>query len=156
MKATGVISFEEAQSLLLRCSVMSYSATPWTVAHQALLSTWFSRQEYWSISFSRDFPDPGIRPVSLTSPGLARGFFTTSTIWEALRNNEFHGLFKGHGEFSTRVGMAVLACHVPTAFQIELWDQRTTSSVAASSSLSNCRHAILAGIEAVTVVGSKG
>jgi len=30
------------------CSNMSYSATPWTVAHQAPLSMGFSRQEYWS------------------------------------------------------------------------------------------------------------
>ena len=28
------------------CSVMSDSATPWTVAHQAPLSKGFSRQEY--------------------------------------------------------------------------------------------------------------
>ena len=35
------------------CSNMSYSATPWTVAHQAPLSTGFSRQEYWS---GRPFP----------------------------------------------------------------------------------------------------
>ena len=31
----------------------------------------------------RDLPDPGINLVSLTSPALAGGFFTTSTIWEA-------------------------------------------------------------------------
>ena len=30
------------------CSVMSNSATPWTVAHQASLSMEFSRQEYWN------------------------------------------------------------------------------------------------------------
>ena len=55
-------------------------ATLWTVAHQALLSMDFSRQEYWSeLPFppSGDFPDPGIEPASLTSPALAGGFFTT-------------------------------------------------------------------------------
>ena len=31
-----------------------------------------------------DLPDPGITSVSLTSPALAGGFFTTSTTWEAL------------------------------------------------------------------------
>ena len=31
----------------------------------------------------RDFPDPGIKPVSLTSPALGGGFFTTSDTWEA-------------------------------------------------------------------------
>ena len=30
-----------------------------------------------------DLPDLGIEPVSLASPALAGGFFTTSTTWEA-------------------------------------------------------------------------
>ena len=50
---------------------------PWTVAHQALLSMGFSRQEFWSQLPSPspgDLPDPGIK---LTSPALAGGFFTT-------------------------------------------------------------------------------
>ena len=41
--------------------------TPWTVAHQALLSVGFSRQEYWSglLFPSRgDLSDPGIEPLS--------------------------------------------------------------------------------------------
>ena len=54
-------------SLSLLSSVMSDSATLWTVAHQAPLSMGFFRQEYWSeLSFPspRDLPDPGIEPVS--------------------------------------------------------------------------------------------
>ena len=42
-------------------------ATLWTVAHQAPLSTGFSRQEYWSgLPFSSpgDFPNPGVKPRS--------------------------------------------------------------------------------------------
>ena len=31
-----------------------------------------------------DLPHPGIKPVSLKSPALAGGFFTTSPTWEAL------------------------------------------------------------------------
>ena len=49
---------------------------------QAPLSMGFSRQEYWSgLTFPTpgNLPDPGIKPVSLMSPGLAGGFFTTST-----------------------------------------------------------------------------
>ena len=49
------------------CSVMSDSAIPWTVAHQAPLSLEFSRQEYWSgLPFlsAGDLPDPGIEPAS--------------------------------------------------------------------------------------------
>ena len=41
---------------LLSRSVMSDSATVWTVARQAPLSTEFSRQEYWS---GLPFPPPG-------------------------------------------------------------------------------------------------
>ena len=58
-------------------SVMSDSANPWTVAHQAPLCLGFPRQEYWSglpFSFPGDCPDPGIKPAS---PALAGGFFTT-------------------------------------------------------------------------------
>ena len=48
------------QLLFLRCtcSVTSDSVTSWTVAHQALLSMEFSRQEYWSWL---PFPNPGDR-----------------------------------------------------------------------------------------------
>ena len=46
----------------------------------------FFRQEYWS-GFPcpplGDLPDPGIEPMSLMSPALAGGFFTTSATWEA-------------------------------------------------------------------------
>ena len=54
--------------------------TPWTVAHQAPLSMGPSRQEYWNgLPFPTpgDLSDPGILPVSLVSPALAGGFFTT-------------------------------------------------------------------------------
>ena len=51
-----------------------------TVAHQAPLSMGISRQEYWSgLPFPTlgDLSDPGIKPMSLVSPVLAGGFFTT-------------------------------------------------------------------------------
>ena len=31
----------------------------------------------------QDLPNPGIEPMSLKSPALAGGFFTTSATWEA-------------------------------------------------------------------------
>ena len=46
-----------------------------------------SQQEHRSglpFPSSRDLPDPGIEPVSLASPALAGGFFTSSATWEAL------------------------------------------------------------------------
>ena len=51
-----------------------------------LLSMEISRQEYWSglpCPPPGDLPDPGIEPMTLASPALADGFFTTSDTWEA-------------------------------------------------------------------------
>ena len=51
------------------CSVVSDSATLWTVAWQAPLSMGFSRQEYWSgfpCPPPGDLPNPGIKPRSPT------------------------------------------------------------------------------------------
>ena len=55
-------------------------------SHQPPLSTGVSQQEYWSglpCPPPGDFPKPGIEPMSLMSPELAGGFFTTSATWEA-------------------------------------------------------------------------
>ena len=41
--------------------------------------------EYWSglsCPSPGSLPDPGIEPMSLTSPSLAAWFFTTSATWE--------------------------------------------------------------------------
>ena len=78
--------------LCVRCMLSRFShvwlfATLWTAAHQAPLSTGFSRQEYWSGLLCPppgDLPDPGIEPVSLMSPALAGRLFTTSATWETL------------------------------------------------------------------------
>ena len=74
------------------CAVLSRFSRVWlfetlqTVALQSPLSMRFSRHEYWSglpCPPPGHLPDPGIEPMSLTSPALAGGFFTTSTTWEA-------------------------------------------------------------------------
>ena len=44
------------------------------------------QEEYWSglpCPPPGDLPNPGIESMSITSPALAGGFFTTSTIWKA-------------------------------------------------------------------------
>ena len=51
-----------------------------TAAHQAPLSMEFSRQHYGNgppFPSPGDLSDPGIKPMSLVSPSLAGGFFTT-------------------------------------------------------------------------------
>ena len=76
------------------CSVVSDSATPWTVAHQAPLSMGFLRQEYWSalpFPIPGDIPDPGSKPSPVESPALARRFFTK---WHPLGSlKQFHFFF---------------------------------------------------------------
>ena len=51
--------------------------TLWTIADQALLSTGFSRHEYWSGLPFPSLPNPGTEPMSLASLALAGRFFTT-------------------------------------------------------------------------------
>ena len=53
-------------------------------SHQVLLSRMEFSRQYWSrepFPSPEDLPDPGIEPMSLTSPALTGGFFT-SAIWE--------------------------------------------------------------------------
>ena len=62
-----------------RSVVSNSSGTPWTVAHQALLSMGFPRQEYWSgLPFPPpgDLPDLGIKLVTL----IGRQFFMTHRL----------------------------------------------------------------------------
>ena len=66
--------------MLSRFRHVQLFATLWTVAHQALLSMGFSKQEYWSgfpFPTPRDLRDPRIEPMFPASPALAGGFFTT-------------------------------------------------------------------------------
>ena len=67
---------------MLSCfSCVQLCATLWTATCQAPLSMGFSRPEYrsgLSCPPPGDLPHPGIKPVSLTSPTLVGGFFTTA------------------------------------------------------------------------------
>ena len=59
--------FSRLRGVCVCDSVMSNSAIPWTVAHQAPLSMGFSRQESWSgspFSSPGDLSDPGIKAGS--------------------------------------------------------------------------------------------
>ena len=72
--------------------------TPWNpmdhIAHQASLSMAFSEHEWSGLPCPPpgDLSDPGIKPMSLTSPALAGRFFTTSATWEALHSVQFSPL----------------------------------------------------------------
>ena len=66
--------------MLSHFSCVWFSATLWTVAHQAPLSMGFSRQEDRN---GLPCPPPGIGPTFLMYPALAGSFFTPSSTWEA-------------------------------------------------------------------------
>ena len=75
-----------SQLCMLGRSFVSGSLQPlWAIVHR-LFCPWLSRQEHWN---RLPFPtpgsllNPGIKPVSLASPALAGGFFTTGATWEA-------------------------------------------------------------------------
>ena len=58
---------------------------PTDLAVQACLMVGFSRQENWNklpCPPLVDLPDPGIKPMSLMSPALAGGFYSTRATWE--------------------------------------------------------------------------
>ena len=82
----------ELNALMGTCVLGHFSrvrlfVTLWTVARQTPLSVGFSRQEYWSrlpCPPPGDLPSRGIKPVSLMSPALAGGFFTTCETPSAL------------------------------------------------------------------------
>ena len=102
-------------------SHVQFLATPWTVARQTPLSMEFSRQEYWSgLPFPPpgDFPDPEIELMSLVSPTLAGGFFTTGATWEALAtkdlwdSNPYH--FKLQCILPPKMGKLALVGHRQT------------------------------------------
>ena len=77
--------------MLSHFSHVQLFVTSWTVAHQALLSMGFSRQEYWSgmpFPSPGDLPNPGIKPMSLSSLQLAGRFFTTVSPGKLLQANK--------------------------------------------------------------------
>ena len=82
------------------CSIVSDSATPWTIAHQAPQSMGFSKQEYWS---GLPSPPPGPKSMSPMSLSLAGGFFTTvppGSPPEGLGTNDFKWHEEEHLLFS--------------------------------------------------------
>jgi len=66
---------------------------PWAVAHQALQSMEFSRQEYWSglpIPVPGIFPDPEIECASPVSTALAGVFFTIAPLGKPIYSLNNH------------------------------------------------------------------
>ena len=88
--------------LLSRLSRVQLCATPWTTAHQAPLSTWFSRQEYHSrlpFPTPAHLPYPGIKPaLPIPTPPFKRG----ESSWEST-NAPDHLCKKKHKEEKSKI-----------------------------------------------------
>ena len=71
------------------CSVVSDSATPWTVALQTSQSMEFSRQEYWP---GLPFPSPGDLPNPGAEPGspalLTDSLLCECVLWVGVKGLE--------------------------------------------------------------------
>ena len=64
---------------------MSNSLRPYGPESFRLLCPWNSPGKNTGVGYHAspgNLPDPGIEPLSLPSPGLVSGFFTTSATWE--------------------------------------------------------------------------
>ena len=67
--------FQVGRCMLSHFSHVRLFATPQTIAHQALLSMEFSRQEYWSglpCLPPGELPNPGVKSTFLTSPCIGK------------------------------------------------------------------------------------
>ena len=84
---SGCTNLHSYQLCICMLSCFSHIfVTLWTVALQAPLSMWFSRQAYWSglpYPLLGALPHFGIEFTSLMSPALAGRIFTISTTWKA-------------------------------------------------------------------------
>ena len=77
---------EKPWTLHLYCMCAKSLQWPLTLCDPMDCLWGFSRQEYWNglpCPPPEDLPNPGIEPVSLTSPALEGRFFTTSATWKA-------------------------------------------------------------------------
>ena len=69
--------------------------TRWTVAHQALLSMGFSRQEYWSglpFPSPEDLPNPGTEYMSPVSPAWQADSLPTESLGNFNNKSHFGGV----------------------------------------------------------------
>ena len=62
-----------------------------------------------AVSSPGDLPNPGIEPVTLKSPTLAGGFFTTSATWEASKVRQDRVNQLGLNDFSRLWGIGAVS-----------------------------------------------
>ena len=101
-----------------------------------------SRQEYWSrlqCPTSGDLLDPGIKPMSLASPSLSDGFFTTSATYVVCQYFlPFHRL-SFHFVETSSVGQKLFSLMSHYLKEISVWNSPGKNTVVD-------RHSLLQGI----------
>ena len=92
----------------MKCQSVSHVllfVTPWTVAHQALLSMGFSRQEYWSglpFPSSGDLSNPWIKPGSPTLQA------DSSLIHREAHTSAYYSTFNFLGQTNQRTWIFIM------------------------------------------------
>ena len=138
-KGALFVSMMTLDNVLSHFTHVQLFVTQWTVAYQAPVTMGFSRPEYWSgVPFPTPgaLPNPGIEPVSLMSPALAGGFFTTrATTVETTPdvNNSLTGKASSHHYLTSirkaREAWELQLCQTSTACKIKLfWNQLIESN----------------------------
>ena len=132
--------------VLSRFSRVQLFVTPWTIAHLALLSMGFSRQEDWS---GRPCPPPGDLPnlgtelASLMSPALAGRFFTSRATRKALFPTFSSGQLLIHVQFFVPPWTAVHQSSLSITNSLSLLKLMSIESVIPSNHLILCRPLLL-------------
>ena len=110
----GAISFSNAWRWKVKGKSFSrvrLFMIPWTAAFQAPQSMGFLRQEYWSgLPFPSpgDLPDPGIEPLSPTSPAKIKTDYSLLQVWDYFKKKKFNSkvqLLKSVFEYSSHSQM---------------------------------------------------
>ena len=104
--------------IFVYCSVASNSVAAWTIARHAPLFMEFPRP----FPPPGDLPNPRIKPMSLTSPALAGGFFTTSAtcitklIQFSVSATSGQWCFQGNFLKSNPFLKVYMSCHVMSMY----------------------------------------
>ena len=107
-------------------SVVSSSASPWTVTCQVPLSMGFSRQEHWSgllFTPSGDLPHPGIESVSPALAGELAPFTFHNLLFSCAVVSDY---LRSHGLQHTRLPFTI-SWSVLNSCALNLWCHPTIS-----------------------------
>ena len=123
MELAHRVPAKSLQSCLTLCNPMEYNLPVSSVVRflQAGILEWLPCPP------PGDLPNPGIKPLPLTFPTLAGGFFTTSATLEAHLHLLTHANNNKHLKFTTRQKMPLHPCGFPESSLIPLggeWNHR--------------------------------